>query len=287
MYESFFALSQLPFGLTPNTDFFLELPSHRDALQMLKITIDNAEGFIKIVGEVGTGKTLLCRKLLNELENDSRYYSAYIPNPYLTPNELQLAVADELAISLHGDTSAHTLNKLLTERLIDLAAQNRRVVLVVDEVQAMPPETLEALRLMTNLETESRKLLQVVLFGQPELNRTLAKQEFRQLRQRITFSQPLRALTEHETAAYIAHRLAIAGYKGIHLFDDGALQLLHYTSGGIPRLINILAHKALMLAYGKGLRQVTKSEIRSAILDTDGLSMPRWWHPVRLLRKSA
>jgi len=287
MYEAFFALSQLPFGLTPNTDFFLELPSHRDALQMLKITIDNAEGFIKIVGEVGTGKTLLCRKLLNELENDNHYYSAYIPNPYLTPNELQLAVADELAISLQADSSAHTLNKLLTERLIDLAAQNRRVVLVVDEAQAMPPETLEALRLMTNLETESRKLLQVILFGQPELNRTLAKQEFRQLRQRITFSHPLRALTEHESAAYIAHRLAIAGYKGIHLFDDGALQLLHYASGGIPRLLNILAHKALMVAYGKGIRQVTKTEIRAAILDTDGLSIPRWWHPARLLRKSA
>jgi MSHA biogenesis protein MshM len=140
---------------------------------------------------------------------------------------------------------------------------------------------------MTNLETESRKLLQVVLFGQPELNRTLARQELRQLRQRITFSQPLRALTEHETAAYIAHRLAIAGYKGIHLFDDGALQLLHYASGGIPRLINILAHKALMVAYGRGIKQVTKSEIRAAILDTDGLSIPRWWHPSRLLRKSA
>jgi len=287
MYESFFALSQLPFGLTPNTDFFLELPSHRDALQMLKITIDNAEGFIKIVGEVGTGKTLLCRKLLNELENDDRYYSAYIPNPYLTPPELQQAVADELGISLWAEFSAHTLNKLLTERLVELAAQQRRVVLVVDEAQAMPPETLEALRLMTNLETESRKLLQVVLFGQPELNRTLAKQEFRQLRQRITFSQPLRALTEQESEAYIAHRLAIAGYKGIHLFDDGALQLLHYASGGIPRLLNIIAHKALMVAYGKGVRQVVKADVRAAIMDTDGLSVPRWWHPVRLLRKSA
>lgn len=287
MYESFFALSQLPFGLTPNTDFFLELPSHRDALQMLKVTIDNAEGFIKIVGEVGTGKTLLCRKLLNELEADEHYYSAYIPNPALTPPELQRAVAEELEISQRVDTSSHTLNKLLAERLIELAMQNRRVVLVVDEAQAMPADTLEALRLMTNLETESRKLLQVVLFGQPELNRTLARQELRQLRQRITFSQPLHALTEHESAAYIAHRLAIAGYKGIHLFDDGALQLLHYASGGVPRLINILAHKSLMVAYGKGIRQVTKAEIRASILDTDGLSMPRWWHPSRLLRKSA
>jgi MSHA biogenesis protein MshM len=287
MYEAFFALSQLPFGLTPNTDFFLELPSHRDALQMLKITIDNAEGFIKIVGEVGTGKTLLCRKLLNELESDPRYYSAYIPNPYLTPQELQLAVADELEVGLPVDHSPHILNKCLTERLVELAAENRRVVMVVDEAQAMPPETLEALRLMTNLETESSKLLQVVLFGQPELNRTLAKQEFRQLRQRITFSQPLRALTEQEAEAYIAHRLAIAGYKGIHLFDESALQLLHYASGGIPRLLNILAHKALMVAYGKGIRQVTKAEIRSAIIDTDGVSIQRWWHPARLLRKSA
>lgn len=286
MYEAFFALTQQPFGLTPNTEFFLELPSHRDALQMLKVTIDNAEGFIKIVGEVGTGKTLLCRKLLNELEADERYYTAYLPNPYLTPQELQLAVADELQAELQG-LSAHILNKSLTARLVELAAQNRRVVLVVDEAQAMPPETLEALRLMTNLETESRKLLQVVLFGQPELNRTLARQEFRQLQQRITFSQPLRALTEEETEAYIAHRLAIAGYKGIHLFDEGALQLLHYASGGIPRLLNILAHKALMVAYGEGVRQVTKAQLRAAILDTDGLSLPRWWHPLRLLRKTA
>ena len=286
MYEAFFALTQAPFGLTPNTEFFLELPSHRDALQMLKVTIDNAEGFIKIVGEVGTGKTLLCRKLLNELEADERYFTAYLPNPYLTPQELQLAVADELQADIQG-LSAHILNKSLTTRLVELAAENRRVVLVVDEAQAMPPETLEALRLMTNLETESRKLLQVVLFGQPELNRTLARQEFRQLQQRITFSQPLRALTEEETEAYIAHRLAIAGYKGIHLFDEGAAQLLHYASGGIPRLINILAHKSLMVAYGEGVRQVTKAQLRAAILDTDGLVMPRWWHPLRLLRKTA
>jgi len=286
MYEAFFALTQAPFGLTPNTEFFLELPSHRDALQMLKVTIDNAEGFIKIVGEVGTGKTLLCRKLLNQLEADERYYTAYLPNPYLTPQELQVAVADELQADIQG-LSAHILNKSLTARLVELAAENRRVVLVVDEAQAMPPETLEALRLMTNLETESRKLLQVVLFGQPELNRTLARQEFRQLQQRITFSQPLRALTEEETEAYIAHRLAIAGYKGIHLFDEGAAQLLHYASGGIPRLINILAHKSLMVAYGEGAKQVTKAQLRAAILDTDGLVMPRWWHPLRLLRKTA
>lgn len=271
MYQAHFGLTQPPFGLTPNTQFYHPLAPHFEALQVLLTALSSGEGFIKVTGEVGTGKTLICRKLLNELGDD--YIVAYLPNPYLNPNEMRAAIAAELGLDAQVDQ--HLLTTALNEKLIALYAENKRVVLLIDEAQMLPLESLEALRLISNLETESSKLMQVVLFGQPELDERLAQDNLRQLRQRITFSYQLRALEKQETASYVEHRLNVSGYRGAPLFDSSALKQLHLGSGGIPRLINVLAHKALMLSFGKNERKITAKLVRLAIEDTESAIMPK------------
>jgi MSHA biogenesis protein MshM len=273
-YLRHFGLRELPFGITPDTSYFFACRSIQEALNTLLIAVSNGEGFIKITGEVGTGKTLLCRKFLATL--GPAWVSAYIPNPNLEPRGLLLALAEELGIP--GESvEPHRLEKELMQRLLDVARQGKRVVLCMDETQAMPLATLETVRLLTNLETEKRKLMQVVLFGQPELDRKLASQAVRQLRQRITFQHMLGALGRSEVADYVAHRLTIAGYSGAALFADGALHALHAASRGVPRLVNILAHKSLLLVYGEGERQVERRHVRSAVEDTPSATPPWWW----------
>jgi MSHA biogenesis protein MshM len=181
----------------------------------------NGEGFIKITGEVGTGKTMLCRKFLATLDENT-WVSAYIPNPNLEPRALLFAVAEELGLGVDPSLDQYRLLKSVTLSLLDMARNRRRVVLCMDESQAMPLDTLEALRLMTNLETEKRKLLQVVLFGQPELDRKLASESVRQLRQRITFQHDMQMLEEDEVGAYFTHRMRTAGYAGPELLTGGA-----------------------------------------------------------------
>ncbi len=189
MYLEHFGLTEPPFSLTPDTGYFFSYGHYADALNTLLVALKTGEGFIKVTGEVGTGKTLLCRKLLNTL--DDGFVSAYIPNPMLTPYGLLTAMAEELGVSMDRHYGHHQLLKMISGRLIQFTAQGKRVVLCMDEAQAMPIETLEALRLLTNLETEKNKLLQVVLFAQPELDDKLRRQEIRQLKQRITFSYTL------------------------------------------------------------------------------------------------
>jgi len=271
MYKAHFGLTEVPFGLTPNTQFYHPLVPHFEALQVLTTALAAGEGFIKVTGEVGTGKTLICRKLLNELGDN--YVIAYLPNPYLTPNEIRAAIASELSIDASLDQ--HQLTEALNHRLIALSAEDKQVVLLIDEAQMLPHETLEALRLISNLETESKKLLQVVLFGQPELDTRLQQDNLRQLRQRITFSYQLRPLLANETSSYVEHRLAVSGYRGAPLFEPKALRLLHQASGGIPRLINILAHKCLMLSYGENVRYINTKVVTLAIKDTDSAVQPR------------
>lgn len=273
MYLKHFGLEQTPFSLTPNTGFFFGLSPHVEALQVLQTALQTGEGFIKVTGEVGTGKTLICRKLINELPED--YHCAYLPNPYLTPAELRWAVAMELGLEHHGHIDQQQLSVLIQRQLLSLSASGHAVVLVLDEAQALPDDSLEALRLLTNLETESRKLLQVVLFGQPELDERLSQQAFRQLRQRITFSYTLRPLTWDETDAYIRYRLAVAGRAGEALFSTKETQLLANASRGIPRLINILAHKSLLLSFGEGVSRVSQAHVRAAIQDTEDASTSR------------
>ncbi|WP_312554302.1 AAA family ATPase, partial [Massilia sp.] len=249
MYQAHFGLRELPFGITPDTSFFFGSARSQEALNTLLIAARSGEGFIKITGEVGTGKTLLCRKFMATLGAD--FITAWLPNPFLEPRTLMLALADELELMLDREVDQHQLLRTITHHLLMLAGQGKRVLLCIDEAQALPLETMEALRLLTNLETEKRKLLQIVLFGQPELNRKLEHESIRQLAQRITFHYHLGPLSRDDLDYYIAHRLRVAGHDGARLFSRRAVARLYRASGGIPRLVNILAHKALMLCYGQ------------------------------------
>jgi MSHA biogenesis protein MshM len=276
-YLAHFGMREAPFGITPDTTFFFPCRSTQEALNTLLIALENGEGFIKITGEVGTGKTLLCRKFLTTLD-DARWVSAYIPNPSLEPRTLLLAFAEELGAPAEPGVEQHRLLKSITRTLLDFGRRGRRVVLCMDESQAMPLDTLETLRLLTNLETEKRKLLQVVLFGQPELDRKLATESIRQLRQRISFQHDLHGLDEDEVGAYFTHRMRIAGYTGPQLLTGGARLDLYRASRGVPRLVNILSHKALLLVYGEGGWSVERRHLRAARLDTPAAVQPRrWW----------
>ncbi len=268
MYQQHFGLVEAPFGITPDTSFAFAARAHQEALNTLLLAVREGEGFVKITGEVGTGKTLLCRRFLATLGADCK--TAYLPNPALRPQTLLLALARELGLDITPETDEYTLMKTLNDVLLAEAAAGRRVVVCLDEVQAMPLPTLETVRLLSNLETEKRKLLQVVLFGQPELDARLADASVRQIRQRIAFHYHLSGLTRQELQAYLDHRLRVAGYRGPALFDDGATRSLYRASRGIPRLVNILAHKALISAYGRGARTVSAAHVRRAARDTEG-----------------
>jgi MSHA biogenesis protein MshM len=267
MYLEHFKFKENPFGLTPNVGFFCQLKGHQEALNVLLFSIRSGEGFIKIVGEVGTGKTLLCRKLLDSLGDE--YVTAYIPNPDLQPIELRKALAQELAINTTHVTDSHELLTLINNQLLKLHSFGKKVVLLLDEAQSLPLESLEALRLLTNLETEKTKLLQVILFGQPELDEHLNKRQFRQLKQRISFSYYLPLLNRNDLDMYLFHRLAVAGHTFGSIFTKKAKDMLYQSSQGVPRIVNILCHKALMIAFGRGEENVSHKSMRIAIRDTE------------------
>ena len=266
MYLEHFNLKELPFTITPDTDFFMNRAGYQDALNVMLVALRSGEGFIKVVGEVGVGKTILCRKLINSMGN--KFVAAYIFNPYLEPDTLLFSIADELGLEYDQGIGQHQLLKSITYRLFQIHRQGQQVVLCMDEVQAMPIKTLETVRLLTNLETEKRKLLQVVLFGQPELDDLLEQPSIRQLKQRITFSYRLLPLNKLTTMAYIRHRLTVAGFRGKELFTSQSMDYLHHVTGGIPRLINIVSHKALIAAFGEGNMIVKLKHLRKAAKDT-------------------
>ena len=266
MYLEHFQLRELPFTITPDPDFFMNRAGHQDALNVMLVALRSGEGFVKVTGEVGVGKTLLCRTLLKSLSNS--FVTATITNPYLQPAMLLHAVADELGVSHPPEINQHTLQKLITKRLLDIHAGGRKVVLCLDEVQAMPVQTLECLRLLTNIETEKRKLIQVVLFGQPELDVLLDHPSVRQLKQRITFSYHLKPLNRLSLKFYVRHRMAVAGCQSGDIFSEGALDALYRASSGIPRLINILSHKALLVAFGRGERVIKRKHVAAATKDS-------------------
>jgi MSHA biogenesis protein MshM len=267
MYLDHFNFKELPFTLTPNIGFFCNLKGHQEALNTLLFSLKSGEGFIKIIGEVGAGKTLLCRKVLASL--DEEYVTAYIPNPDLSPVELRKALARELGIDPASLNDRHELLTLINNRLLELHGNHKRIILLIDEAQAIPPESLETLRLLTNLETETTKLLQVVLFGQPELDDRLNQPNFRQLKQRISFSYYLPLMTREDLDSYLFHRLAKAGYTYGSLFSNKARDILYRTSQGVPRVVNILCHKALLAAYGRGETKVSHKTMLVAVKDTD------------------
>ncbi|WP_395339853.1 ExeA family protein [Ningiella sp. W23] len=267
MYLYHFGIRELPFTLTPNTQFFFGLPSHKEAIEVLSTALSAGEGFIKVTGEVGTGKTLICRKLLNEL--DEHFVTAYIPNPYLNPQELRRAVASELGVELSNDSDQQEFSQRIQKRLIEIRKSKRSAVLIIDEAQALPDDSIEALRLMTNLETESQKLMQVVLFGQPELNAKIAQDSLRQLRQRITFSYHLQQMNADQIYQYIRHRMRVAGHPNGEVFEAKVCEKIQRFTRGTPRLVNIVCHKALMLCFGEGAKTVSEQHIKLAALDTE------------------
>jgi len=267
MYLEHFKFKELPFTITPNVDFFCQLKGHHEALNTVLFSLRSGEGFIKVVGEPGAGKTLLCRKLLNSL--DPHFLTAYIPNPDLNPIELRRALARELGIDLSALQDQHELLSSINSRLLELHRVGKQVVLIIDEAQALPPESLETLRLLTNLETETTKLLQVVLFGQPELDERLNQSNFRQLKQRISFSYYLPLMSREDLDSYIFHRLATAGHTYGTLFTNKAREILFKASNGVPRIVNILCHKALLAAYGRGEENISQKAMMLAVHDTD------------------
>jgi len=274
LYLKHFGLSELPFGITPDTSFTYSVQYHQEALNTLLMALSEGEGFVKISGEVGTGKTLLCRRLLQTL--DDGWVTAYLPNPNLDADTLFLALAEELGIKDAAGLDQYHLVRRINHTLLDHARAKKRVVVCIDEAQAMPVATLEALRLLSNLETEKRKLLQIVLFGQPELDEKLHRPEVRQLLQRIAFHYRLGGLKKNEIGHYIAHRLRVAGYRGDGLFSRAALRALHRASGGTPRLINILAHKSLLSVFGEGRQLAKLRHVRLARKDTEGAYRAGW-----------
>jgi MSHA biogenesis protein MshM len=276
MYLEHFNIASLPFTLTPNTQLYCSLPTHKEALDVLLFSLKHDEGFIKITGEVGTGKTLLCRLLLKNLPHN--FVSLYMPNPKLSTHSLHLYIANELDLSVPPNKQ-YDIIELIFRRLIELTKEGKKIVLIIDEAQTMPDATIEAIRLLTNLETEKQKLLQVVFFGQPELDNKLNSHNLRQLKQRITFSYKLSPLNRRQVQIYINHRLATSGYTYGNLFSKYSYPLIYRATHGLPRLINIICHKALLSAYGQGRYTVRLKDIKNAIFDTESA----YYRPVKLL----
>jgi MSHA biogenesis protein MshM len=279
MYEGHFSLREAPFSITPDTDFFYPHEGAQSALNTLLVALRGGEGFLKVVGEVGCGKTLLCRQLLKTLQGE--FVTAYIPNPDMGPDDLLMALALELGLVVEQPFNRHHLLQSLQQCLLAHNSAARRVVVCIDEAQAIPLRTVESLRLLSNLETEKRKLLQLVLLGQPELDVNLSHPAIRQLLQRITFSEYLGPMMAQRVPAYLAHRLsraALGGHTDIHVFDPASASEIARLSRGVPRLVNVLAHKCLMLAYGEDVHRVTLAHVRLAAQDTPGVApaLP-WW----------
>ncbi|MDR1057899.1 MAG: AAA family ATPase [Coxiellaceae bacterium] len=281
MYLKHFGFNEFPFSLTPNLRFFCSLHAYKEALNVIMVSLYNGEGFIKITGEVGTGKTMLCRKLLSILGNE--YIAVYIANATLDTLGLQKTIAQELGITIHNDIDTHQLLNLLTAKLVTLHNLGNRIVIIIDEAHALSDQTLEGLRLLSNLETADKKLMQFVLVGQPELNLKLKKIHLRQLEQRIIFSYNLPKLhNRNQLLSYLCAHLATAGYKNTYdtLFSTQAVKLLLKASRGIPRLINILGHKAFLITYGYNEKKVDAKAIKMAIADTEST-----FHPTIALAK--
>lgn len=281
MYLTHFGLKEFPFSLTPDTAFFFESAAHRDALNVLHAALRFGEGFIKVTAEIGLGKTLLCRLLLRQL--DAGFTTAYVPDPLLSPHSLRVALAEELSVSPRLFGTDEQLLRGIQKKLLGIAKRGRRTVLLIDEAHQLAPKTLESVRLLTNLETEKAKLLQVVIIGQPELDRRLLQPCLRQLRQRISFECTLEPLSAVDTGVYVAHRMARAGAAKAAVFSDAAIRKIYAATGGTPRLINLLCHKSLLAAYGGGGATVQPIHVKRAIVDSPlalGGPIPgksSWW----------
>ncbi|WP_313950805.1 AAA family ATPase [Accumulibacter sp.] len=266
MYLEHFGLHQPPFRITPHTEFFFAGAKRGATLEALIYAIAHDEGIVKVSGEVGSGKTMLCRMLLEKLPDNVE--TIYLANPMLSRDEILFAIAEELRIPLTEGRS-HLLLRSLQERLLEIYAAGRQVVALIDEAHAMPPEALEEIRLLSNLESNQHKLLQIVLFGQPELDDRLGQTSMRQLNDRITHNFRLEPLRRDDVSVYLMFRLRAAGYRGPDLFSTAALQLISKASEGLTRRINIIADKALLAAFSEGVHLVDRRQVQAAIRDTE------------------
>lgn len=266
MYEEFYGFTTPPFNITPDPRFLYFSPRHREAFDHLLFGIQERKGFIQLTGEVGAGKTTLCRALLDRLGDE--YETALVLNPRLTPTQLLKTILVELGLEPKRDRASCLA--ILNEMLLDRAGRGIDVVLCIDEAQDMDRQLLEEVRLLSNLETHERKLLQIVLIGQPELRDLLDDAGLRQLRQRITVRYHLEPLGRSETESYVQHRLGIAGGRSRPSFTNGALRKVHGYSGGIPRLINAVCDKTLLCGYVLGTDELTSRHVRRAIEELEG-----------------
>jgi type II secretory pathway predicted ATPase ExeA len=276
LYLEHFGLAEPPFRITPHTDFFFDGADRGATLEALIYAILHDEGIVKLSGEVGSGKTMLCRVLMERLP--PHVETIYLATPSLARDEILHAIADELELRLTHERTTVALRELQAH-LIRLYAAGRRVVVLIDEAHVMPEETLEQVRLLSNLESNRHKLMQLVLFGQPELDATLAKPSLRQLRDRITHAFRMRPLSEPEVANYVSFRMRAAGYRGPDVFSPGALTRVARASGGLTRRINILADKSLLAAFTQNVHAVSDRHVRAAIADSEFARFKRPWRP--------
>ncbi|MGB2831602.1 MAG: AAA family ATPase [Methylotenera sp.] len=267
MYYPHFGLKEPPFKITPNTDFFYSGGNRGAILDALVYAISNGEGIIKVVGEVGSGKTMLCRMLQTILPE--KIESIYLANPSVAPEDVLHAIAFELQLKLPKNADRLKVMQALQAHLLNRHAEGRQVVIFVEEAQGMPLATLEEIRLLSNLETKQDKLLQIVLFGQPELDTNLNQAHIRQLRERITHSFHLGPLQTKDISEYLIFRLRAAGYFGPHLFTDEAIKKLSSAAEGLVRRVNILAEKSLLAAYAENVHLVTVKHVNAAIQDSE------------------
>ena len=264
MYEQYYSLIEPPFSLTPDPKYFYRSESHHRAFELLHYAIQRREGFMVVYGEIGTGKTTLCRAVIDIIEKN--VCTALLLNPFLTEIDLLKTILDDFAVPIPKSTSKQDLLNALNRFLISVLEKDARAVLIIDEAQNIPLATLEQIRIISNLETHSAKLLQIVLVGQLELTDVLAKPELRQLHQRISIKCELSPLSAEEVAQYIRHRLAIAGggQSRIIFTSDGLKEIYNY-SGGIPRLINLIADRSLLAGMALSTTSLDRRVVREAV----------------------
>lgn len=262
MYTEFYGFHCAPFSIAPNPDFMFLGNRHSEALAHLRYGLGDAGGFVLLTGEVGTGKTTVSRALLADMPSHTQV--AFILNPTLSALELLGAICDELHIRYKKhDATLKGLTDKITDKLLDNHRQGKNTILMIDEAQHLQPAVLEQLRLLTNLETNTKKLLQIILIGQPELQQLLQRQDLRQLAQRITARYHLLPLTPQEVKLYVVHRLHVAGYSA-PLFNDAAMRALYRCSGGIPRLLNLICDRALLAGYARGTKRLDANIVQQA-----------------------